>query len=138
MIVTTREQRRQLKRDNQKMPVNLKIVPPEEWPASKQRSSAIGVWRSRDFLVQAYRENGAVRLSIGRTELGNNGRWLDNITWDELQELKRQAGYGERYAIEIYPKDKDVVNVANLRHLWVLDEPLNIGWLGKSNNETET
>ena len=57
-----------------------------------------------------------------------DGRWKDDITWDELQEIKRQAGYGNQMAVEIYPDDLDIVNVANMRHLWILDEPLPIGW----------
>lgn len=30
------------------------------------------------------------------------------------------AGYGDRDAVEAYPKNSDVVNVANIRHLWIL------------------
>ena len=60
-----------------------------------------------------------VRLSINRTTLGANGRWDENITWDDLQRLKREAGYGDKDAVEVFPADVDVVNVANMRHLWV-------------------
>lgn len=79
--------------------------------------------------MQAFDEGNAIRLSVNRTTLGDNGRWVENITWDELQELKRQCGFGDWYAIEVYPRDKDVVNVANMRHLWVLQESLNVGWV---------
>lgn len=44
----------------------------------------------------------------------------DGITWDDLQWIKRAAGYGDREAVEVYPLDDDVVNVANMRHLWIL------------------
>ena len=55
--------------------------------------------------------------------------WKDGLKWDELQKVKADVGYADDYAIEIYPKDKDIVNDANMRHLWVFrDKPLNIGW----------
>lgn len=31
-------------------------------------------------------------------------------------------------AVEIYPAERDIVNVANMRHLWVLPERLPFGW----------
>jgi hypothetical protein len=30
--------------------------------------------------------------------------------------------------VEIYPRDRDIVNIANMRHLWVMAEPLALGW----------
>ena len=127
MIVTTRQQRREMKRENSKQPAWLEVIPESKWPNTVDKR--LKVWRSKDFLVQAFKErDGMVRLSINRTSLGDNGRWIENITWEELMELKRQAGFGDFYAIEVYPQDKQIVNVANMRHLWVVDNPLNIGW----------
>ena len=60
--------------------------------------------------------------------IDRTGNWLDGISWDQLMALKRHIGYGELYAIEIFPRDTDIVNVANMRHLWILREPLSIGW----------
>jgi len=34
-------------------------------------------------------------------------------------------------AIEIFPADMDVVNVANMRHLWVMAEPVEFAWRKK-------
>lgn len=127
MINASREQRRQLERDNQKQPSHLVEIPKHLHPATGERNR-IKVWRSKAFLVQAFKENEGIRLSVNRTTLGTDGRWLENITWEELMQVKREAGYGDCYAIEVYPMDKDIVNVANMRHLWVLDEPLKIGW----------
>ena len=31
-------------------------------------------------------------------------------------------------AVEVFPADDQVVNVANMRHLWVLPEPLPFAW----------
>jgi hypothetical protein len=128
MIIATREQKRRLERDNAKLPNYLEVIPKHLHPATGEKNR-IQAWRSRSFLVQAFGEGeGLIRLSVNRTTLGDNGRWLENISWDELMQLKREAGFGDWYAIEVYPRDKDVVNVANMRHLWVMEKPLNIGW----------
>lgn len=116
-------------------PINLEPVPEKAWPrasrdlAAKHGVAILGVWRSNRFLVQAFQEsNGIVRLSICRSVLTPDGQWADGITWDQLQELKHQAGYGAYDAVEIYPADVDLVNVANFRHLWVLPGPLAFAW----------
>lgn len=41
-----------------------------------------------------------------------------NITWDELQALKNKHMGEDAVAIEVYPKGKEVLNNANVRHLW--------------------
>jgi hypothetical protein len=91
-------------------------------------------WRSRDFLVQLYHDpSGLRRLSVNRTELNSDGGWKDGITWDELQRLKREAGFGHVQAIEFYPPDSEIVYDANFRHLFLMEEnPLPFAW-GKSN-----
>lgn len=106
---------------------DLQIVPESEWPPSDYR--VIGVWVSRKYLVQAHDEgNGVVRLSVNRSTIDTRMNYRDGLSWDELQKIKHDVGYGDRYAVEIYPRDEDVINVANIRHLWVLESPLNIGW----------
>lgn len=129
----TRERRKQLDRDNAKQPVMLTLLPIESLPKTIPQPYA--VWRSRGFLVQAFMEqNGfdpaihVLRLSINRTKLRADGLWEDAITWDELMEVKRQIGMGDKYAVEVYPRDIDIVLKANMRHLWVFPSPLPIGW----------
>lgn len=129
-IITTRAQRRELARTNAKLPVSLHEVPRHDWPVAHQRDPVLArVLRSRDFLVQVYHEEGAVefRLSVLRTTLEGD-RWQDGITWDELQRLKAECGFADRDAIEIYPAARDVVNVANIRHLWLMREPVSFAW----------
>ncbi len=85
--------------------------------------------RSRGFMVQFYRESaGVIRLSVNRTDLTSTGRWKEGISWEELQSLKDQAGFKSSDAIEIYPAAEDVINEANMRHLWVMPVKLPIGW----------
>lgn len=125
-ISATRSQRRQLQRDNLKHPEVLREVPINEWP-NLPGQAPVRVMRSCEYLVQAYAGTNVVRLSISRTDLDGE-RWKDNIPWEDLQRLKREFGYGDFDAVEVFPADKDVVNVANMRHLWVLAVPLSFAW----------
>jgi len=126
-IVTTRAQRRELQRKNAKMPGELRLIPREEWP--NPQGPQRRVWRSRDYLVQEFDAPApaCVRLTANRTTLTGD-RWSDNLTWDELQDIKAQCGYPMAVAVEVYPPAGDVVNVANMRHLWVLREPPAFMW----------
>ena len=69
------------------------------------------------------------RLTVNRVTIGGGGHFHENITWDELMRCKRETGLGDWYAVEVYPADRDIKHVANMRHLWVLSEPLGIGWV---------
>lgn len=102
----------------------LREIPKSEWPAIAGRAP-LRVLASRKFLVMVYAEEHALcRISVCRTTLERDGRWTDGISWDELQELKRQVGLGDAMAVEVYPPDADIVNVANVRHLFVIDAAL--------------
>ena len=113
----------------------FRLVPFETWPEAAQSTlnPPRAVWKSREFLVQVYPAgNGAdVRLSVNRCWQTASGEWGDQITWDELQRIKRECGYGDHYAVEIFPADRDIVNVANMRHLWVLASPPSFGFGGR-------
>lgn len=77
-------------------------------------------WRNQKFLVQVFDQGGAmIRMSVNRTEAGPNGRWKDGISWDELQQCKREIGRGHLEGFEVYPAESEVVNVANMRHIWI-------------------
>jgi hypothetical protein len=127
MHAVSTKTRQQMIRDNARRPLVLERVPPEQWPT--QMGGMIEVWCSRKYLVQVYKEaDGMLRASINRTTLRADGNWMDNLTWDEMQEIKRQIGRAESYAVEVLPKDSDIVNVAHMRHMWILPAPLPIGW----------
>lgn len=124
----SRKQRLAVRKHNAKQPARLTVVPRHEWP-DDAAADRIAVYRSRDYLVQVFEaDHDARRLSVNRTDLLPSGQWDDRLEWDELQAIKRQCGYGDRYAVEVFPRDRDIVNVANMRHLWVLPEPLPHGW----------
>lgn len=89
----------------------------------------IEVWRSKRFLMQVFYKSGEpVRLSVNRTAVQPNGDWVEGITWEEMQRLKAECGRGALAGVEIYPPDDDIVNIANMRHMFVLAEPPAFMW----------
>jgi RNA-binding protein YhbY len=48
----------------------------------------------------------------------------DGISWDVLQQIKNEMLGEDVVAVEIFPKENEVVNEANIRHLWVVDNIL--------------
>ncbi len=130
----TKSQMRQLERENKAYPETLKQIPKELWPPnSRAKIIPIELWRSRRFQVLVYAEpNGIERLSIHRTSMEDDGnRFKDGIPWDDLQRLKNECGRGDKEAVEIYPRDADVVDVANMRHLFFLTESMPFTWRKK-------
>jgi len=136
-----RKERRALKREQHQfvkqlaLSENLSEILPDELPSAFHNANnpPLKVWRSRKYLVQLFSESNEnisdlVRLSVCRTKLGNDGRWQDGLTWDELQGIKKEVGFGDWYGVEIYPPEKHIVNVANMRHLWLTQRQLSIGW----------
>lgn len=99
MFHVSREQARQLERENMKRPEYMVRLSASEIPASSAAdSSRIEVWRSRHFLAQVFTAQTGLRISINRTTIDRrSGRWHDNITWDELMLIKRQIGYGVQF-----------------------------------------
>lgn len=129
--MNNRDQRRAAKRflevQSQKYPEHLVEIPRDQWPDPTRPIER--VLRSREFLVQVYAEPFPVvaRLSVNRTELAGE-RWRDGISWETMQRLKNEAGYSEHDAVELFPAAADEVNVANMRHLWVLASPVPFAW----------
>ena len=86
------------------------------------------VWRSRHFLVQLFNEDGVTRITVNRTHKPNGRDWAEGVSWDDLMQVKREIGRADLWAVELYPPDQHIVNLANMRHLWLLDEPPAFGW----------
>lgn len=121
ILKPTRKQLRELEKNNLQWPYHLVRVPEEKWPPRLPwfQKHPVEVWRSRDFLVQVFAESEEIeRLSVCTTTF-DAGRWVDGIKWDDLQRIKRETGRAAMDAVEVYPADTDVANVANMRHLWV-------------------
>ena len=118
-------QQKQLKSDNSRYTNKL------EHTGHTFKCNRMNVYRNNRFLVQEFKEKDGIRITVNRTMIDNKGRWLDNISWTALQNIKNELGYADKIAVEIFPKEKDIVNVANMRHLWILDDVQNIGWVKK-------
>lgn len=114
--------RRDMQRESRAMPNFLKEVHRGPEPEHHAREP-YAAWRNREFLVQLFKERGTRRLSINRSDIENDGHWKAGISWEQLMELKRQAGFGNCWAVEVYPPDHHTVNVAAIRHLWLVDQP---------------
>jgi hypothetical protein len=132
----TSAQLREMKRQNMLFPAHLVAIPREQWPDMREApgggtgSNVLACYRSRAFLLVVWLEpNGATRLSVNRTEWDErHGRFRDDISWDDLQRLKAEAGFADFCAVEVFPPDAHVVNVANMRHLFVLTTPPRFMW----------
>jgi hypothetical protein len=131
----SRHERRTLvafaRQESKKRPVRLTEIRRDLWPMSETKQTH--VWHSRKFLVQMFDETpfqgiDTRRISVSRVTLKDDGRWEDGVSWEELMQVKREIAFGDWYGLEIFPRDADIVNVANMRHLWLLGVPLNLGW----------
>jgi len=96
----SREERRQLAISKAKQPATLTLVPYDVWPdCLGAKTKPIAVFRSRSHVVQVYDEGAGIkRLSVIRALVKDDGNWDDGMTWEELQEVKRQVGMGDSYA----------------------------------------
>jgi len=119
-----------LKRENRKWPGVMTRVPESSWPPYSPANAGkmVMVFRSSEFLAQVFDEAGGTRISVTRTRLNGRGDWDDGIHWDEMMKVKRECGFGEVSFVEMYPPDADAVNVANMRHLWLMPAGMELGW----------
>ena len=112
--------------------MKLRRIPKSKWPRNDD-ITRVSVWLNDKFLVQVFKKRDVFRLSVNRVTMNDSGRWDENITWDELQVVKHQCGFGDMLAVEVYPADRDIVNDANMRHLWVIDAAaafiVGVGWV---------
>lgn len=125
------------KQEAARRPAVMTEIPRSRWPAGYESDSRAPIlaYESQKFCAQVYRAiPDGLRLSICRVTLRDDGKWEENLSWDELMQVKRECGYGDWYGVEVYPRDRGIVNVANMRHLWLMERPLSIGWF--DNKET--
>ena len=79
---------------------------------------SLSVWKSEEFFAVAFQMPPCVRLDIERSDK------RDGITWDEMQNIKAECGFADCDAIEFYPRDSDVLNTGNFRHMYIFNERL--------------
>ncbi|MBS4029690.1 MAG: hypothetical protein KGZ58_13765 [Ignavibacteriales bacterium] len=81
----------------------------------------VKAFRNNKFVCLVYTHEGFTRLTVNRTGINGNGDYLDGISWDELYKIKNACGFADCELVEVYPAEKDLVCVGNLRHLWVVE-----------------
>ena len=128
-----------LRKTNRNFPADSMVnIPEDDWPKDIPWITAdvrTAVLRSRDFFVQLFQTTDpkVLRLSVNRTEIDKFGRFVDGMTWDELMAVKAMAGCGSKWAVEVFPPVGETINVANMRHLFLFDEPPSYAWTKGAN-----
>jgi hypothetical protein len=119
-----------MERFQEQFPEHLVLVTHLFDPIDLKNLRSTEMWASRKFhvLILENKTNGAEQLNIYRAEVDTKSkRWRDGISWEEMQELKKQCGRGDKIAFEPFPKDSEVINTNNIRHLFIAKENSSIG-----------
>lgn len=106
---------------NKQYPKDKMVQMPQELVQSDGHKLRIASFRSFDFLAQVFGIPGSdmLRLTVQRMDVNRHGAFIDLITWDDLQWVKRQCGFGECDAVEAYPSDKDISVTNGMRILFI-------------------
>lgn len=120
--------RAELHEANAKWPVALvevkqRIVLPPVFNAIPAAKRPARSWRSKDWLVQEFRDDGDHRLMIVRLDLDYDLNLVDKATFADLMRLKAEAGFADHHAIEIYPPEASAPVVPQVRFLKLFKEP---------------
>ena len=79
-------------------------------------------WRDNRYSVQLFHPVNAGQLGhVERLSIRRHDEACD-FPWDEIQAIKNRVCGESREAFELFPRQADVVDVANMCHLWVLPE----------------
>lgn len=126
-----REQRRALAKAKRPLiasyPEKLTKVPDgdKSLPYTSHAMDLREVWRSKKFTVMVWNVPAGTKISVQRNEWNpTTRRYADGITWDEIMEIKRDIGLGESTGIEFFPADSEVINIANVRHIWFISDEI--------------
>lgn len=103
-------------------------LPKARWPTERQPGNLKAVWISKDYLVQIYEETeNVIRLSINCVKL-KGSKWVDSITWDTMQAIKDAVGFENFWAVEVFPMQQELLNLANIRYLFVSPKKPRYAW----------
>lgn len=133
-IFFTAEILKEIEEERNKWPdhlVNITDQIPADLKSYAQKHGVTEVWASKHFRLRIIRHTEVIyRISVHRMTVDvDNDTWKGNISWDEMNELKRQCGRGSINAVERFPPDDELINAGNYRHLWIGDlENLSLVW----------
>jgi hypothetical protein len=127
-LAVTRQQRQELAIENLRFPVTMTEIPKDDLARMKADTlgaTPIRCWRSRHFIATLWLQpcagfpNTVRRLTIHRASITPDGEWKDGIAWTELERIKNECGFAGEWAVECYPPADQVIDIANMRHLFL-------------------
>lgn len=74
---------------------------------------SIGAWESAQYKVYAFMDQNAIRLDIEKVDKS------DGLSWDDIRQIKNDCGFQHFDAVEFYPREQDVINTGNFRHIYL-------------------
>ena len=97
---------------------------PDEAYVDRERGWCIQVYRDRTPACNGTPWEGTVRVAVKHTRATNKENYFKRgyglpVTWDDLQAIKDHF-WPEQIAVEVYPPHDSIVDVAEMRWLWVL------------------
>lgn len=128
-MIFTRDERRAMERAKEKHVKNLMKAGYSEFKdITAEAHDRIGnkygrapdkVYQNGQFIIQVFEENNAWNAKKVMI------RWLDarpEIPWAILQKIKNDLFGAEVTALEVFPKESNKVDVANMYWIWILPE----------------
>lgn len=101
-------------------------------PSPKQLKKGKGWFGELDRVYRDEKSQYVVMIRDVETDWGivqhaciRNADSID-IPWKEKQRIKDQIFGPERIAMEVFPKDSELVDEANMYHLWVLPQGMEL------------
>jgi len=86
-------------------------------------------WSNDRYAVQYLKRNGFEVLMVRRHDGGSDYPWRD------LQRIKDEVMGPDREAVQVFPKKSEIVDSANMAHIWLIHEDSrlpytfkNLGW----------
>ena len=106
------------------LPPRLKANAPTKAYADRDRGVVVQVWENDTPGCDGTPWQGTYRVAIKHTSATHPSQALKRgfakpVTWDDMQAIKDHF-WPERIAIEIYPPHDKIVDVADMRWMWVL------------------
>lgn len=115
-------------------PASLIEVPKHEFPVNAPSPDEAYIDRENGVVVQVWNNatpgcdgtpwQGTIRVCVRHTTAHNLREYDDSrfsvpITWDDLQAIKDRF-WPDQIAVEVFPPRSSIVNIADLRWIWVL------------------
>jgi hypothetical protein len=110
---------KEFERQRRSWPPQMTPLPlPADLPPDQQQIKA--QWRSRWHLAIHWKRDGHEYLNMHRVEMDQTGMWLPGITWEDMQAIKQQCGFGLMVGHVLFPSNYDPVP-QNIYTMWLHD-----------------